>query len=675
MMTETTRNDKPLYQREGFIFGLIAFVNILNYVDRGIIPGATNEINSFIKGSIDTGTPDVYLGLLQSSFIIGFMAGSLIFGHLIHAYGRFTLTGIGCSIWVLAVFLSGSAYYADSYVFLLFARIMSGFAEASLQCSIPPWIQRTAPPHQKGLWLAIFYTAIPVGTALGYAYSSLLAESVGWQWAFFLEGFIMIPFVLYMFHISPHFPPDKHPLAEDDSESKHPTVWQEVRIVCGRPVFLCFSLAYAAQSATLMGLSTFGSAFMMGLGFFNTESEASTVFGVVVSISGLIFTPVGGILLDRLLSDHRTRASSNAAQETIVNEILEEIDEQQLAPLVVDSPDPVDGVVYTPKQSDNLRKIALFVAGLTTVGGALLVLMFFVRSKELFLTLVTFGCGIIFATNSAINMGVLLSVPTTSQSFAIAINNVCLHALGDVPSPVIVGLLKDMLAPGCIAKSDDDGNIASSSDCRDDAEGLRITMLLCTLWLFWTIFFYLLAWYLADNGSFLFPFGILDAHHALGDGSSKKDGSAILKDGDRSWQSKNLTLTSDSQHSPFNHDAESATTDTGHNKDDDVHDSIDKQRDDVDNRIEMDQLLQENANPNPTRSVSGDGVKSRVLSSDEVGQSNSVEKQLNVEKLKRFSRDSTTSVDSKGKKKGKQGLLAKEALANRTREIEDIINI
>lgn len=227
-----------------FLYLLFSVVNLLNYIDRGIIPGATNEINNFIQDSVDTDKPDVFLGLLQSSFIIGFMLGSVLFGNMVHTYSRFTLTGIGCSIWILAVMLSGCAFYANSYVFLLFARIISGFGEASMQCSIPPWISATASPHNRGLWLGIFYTAIPVGTAIGYAYSATLATTVGWQWAFFVEGLVMFPFVLFMFSIAKDFPCDMTDHQAEDVNTAllgensvvgvaagPPSLWEECRQV------------------------------------------------------------------------------------------------------------------------------------------------------------------------------------------------------------------------------------------------------------------------------------------------------------------------------------------------------------------------------------------------------------------------------------------------------------
>ncbi len=65
------------------------------------------------------------------------------------------------------------------------------------------------------------------------------------------------------------------------SSSSSPTMYEEFKLVVVRPVFLCMTFAYAAQTAVLIGLATFGSAFFMGLGYFDTESEASTVFGLV----------------------------------------------------------------------------------------------------------------------------------------------------------------------------------------------------------------------------------------------------------------------------------------------------------------------------------------------------------------------------------------------------------
>ena len=72
---------------------ILAIVNLLNFIDRGIIPGASKEFDAFISDNMNTDSPDVYLGLLQSSFIVGLLVGSVVFGNMIHHYGRFFLVG------------------------------------------------------------------------------------------------------------------------------------------------------------------------------------------------------------------------------------------------------------------------------------------------------------------------------------------------------------------------------------------------------------------------------------------------------------------------------------------------------------------------------------------------------------------------------------------------------
>lgn len=292
-------NEKP-----EFYFTIFTFLNLLNFMDRGIIPGATNEFINFIKDDLDTSTPSLYLGLCQSSFIVGFCIASPIFGHLVHYHGPFKLVAWGMSIWVAAVVLSGMAWYSKSYAFLVMARMLSGVGESSLQCAIPPWIATNATPKTVGTWVSIFYTAIPVGTALGYVYSAVMAGSVGWQWAFFLEAVMMAPFLIFVYIKSPQFPlvghevshfplcrekkldepqPNdpilhRHCVFSDDSRveqkksldlkekplSDPPRVWDEFLIVIGIPVYVSICAGYAAQTGSLIGISTFGSAFLMG---------------------------------------------------------------------------------------------------------------------------------------------------------------------------------------------------------------------------------------------------------------------------------------------------------------------------------------------------------------------------------------------------------------------------
>jgi MFS family permease len=285
------------------VFRLLFVVNLLNFVDRGIIPGAANEFDDFIQETLNTNSPDVFLGLLQSAFIIGFLVGSVTFGYLLHTTNRFLLIARGLCIWLLAVGLCAISFYAKSYVLLAFGRMLSGVGEAALQCSVPPWIQDVAPSDSKGTWLSLFLMAIPVGTALGYTYGAFIANSIGWQWAFFIEGLAMFSFVLVMYRIAaadtgdtdlvtyveerlsrtsvvsivgPHSKDLKCESIEEKTNATRRnthhnrgslkdgalpaySLWQEIKLILDLPLFCCLNFIYAAQTFTLLGMATFGS--------------------------------------------------------------------------------------------------------------------------------------------------------------------------------------------------------------------------------------------------------------------------------------------------------------------------------------------------------------------------------------------------------------------------------
>ena len=188
------------------LFCGLVLISFLNYTDRAILPGSANEFIQFISTTLATSRPDIYLGFLQSSFIIGFSFASIIISHLVHFQGPFYICAVGLGIWIISALLSGMGFYLDSFVILLIGRMLSGAGEASFICTVPPWIAKHAPSGEKGKWLAIFYTALPVGTAFGYWYAAFVASKLGVHWAFFMETFAMLPLIAVLLRYAPMYP-------------------------------------------------------------------------------------------------------------------------------------------------------------------------------------------------------------------------------------------------------------------------------------------------------------------------------------------------------------------------------------------------------------------------------------------------------------------------------------
>jgi len=93
----------PMRNRTIFIF--FTCVNLLNFMDRGVIPGGSDQFNVFINDQLNRDgdenfRPDIYLGLLQSAFVAGYSVSCLISAHLLHRV-RFTkLLGFALFFWV-----------------------------------------------------------------------------------------------------------------------------------------------------------------------------------------------------------------------------------------------------------------------------------------------------------------------------------------------------------------------------------------------------------------------------------------------------------------------------------------------------------------------------------------------------------------------------------------------
>ncbi|KAG5179091.1 major facilitator superfamily domain-containing protein [Tribonema minus] len=479
------------------VFLLLTATNMMIFLDRGILPGCSQEINEFIEDSLNTSTPDVFLGLLQSAFILGFAASTLVFAHLTHYYNAFKLIGVGLIVFAAALLLTGAAEYIGSFWFLFCARLLTGVGEASFTCVVPPIILDNAAPHEGGKWLALYFTAIPVGTALGYIYGSLLAHSrLSWSGAYWLEVPVMLPLIAAIFSLSSHpigqkasvhvggfkllSPTSSAPepvsaalyLQGYDGEGDLAHVPRlegekggagqgveggegqgEARAVLSRPIFVCVVMSYAAIVAVLISLSTFGAGIIVSLGLFSTEQAASAAFGALVAAAGIAGTPAGGRLIDRLAG----------------------VEEGAKLLMVL-------GNVWAMVC---VATVFVIIGSLAATAGRLP-----------FLACLFLGCLCLFMATSLINVALMLSVAAQHRSFALALNTLGLHLFGDVPSPIIVGALKDRWAPHCVAGAADSyadsyaGSSAplgaSSQECVKERPGLQRVLMVVALWLLWS---------------------------------------------------------------------------------------------------------------------------------------------------------------------------------------------
>ena len=177
-----------LLARPTSVLAFLCVVQFLLYYDRGVI--ASNGVGGpeGIAGEfhIDN-TQDAFIG---SIFIVGLVIFSPIFAQLAKRFDAFALVGVGLFVWIIAVLLCAAS---SSYGEMLMARAFVGCGEASFVSLAAPFLDAKSPPNRRAAWLALFYSFMPVGIALGFAVGGSVGLAVGWRAAFVTEAIAMVP--------------------------------------------------------------------------------------------------------------------------------------------------------------------------------------------------------------------------------------------------------------------------------------------------------------------------------------------------------------------------------------------------------------------------------------------------------------------------------------------------
>ncbi|TMW62051.1 hypothetical protein Poli38472_009544 [Pythium oligandrum] len=435
---------------------LLCYINFLNYVDRGIIPGAPERFQSFISATLGVAPTqqNVYLGLLSTVFVASTAAFSLVFGYLSQRHRPFELIAFGMAAWVAAVMVCCLAYGLNSFYLLLFGRFLSGIGEASFHCNGMPFINRHAPKESSTVWLGVFIASISVGMAAGYVYGASMASSSGtWASAFFWEALAMLPPIYICRNLIPddlnEIPGEAY--FEEDEEYQANGMPKKLSFVGGcwrvfsNVAFSLVAFGHAAYTFTLGGFSVFCPVILIGMGFFDSETSVSSAFGAIIVISGTIGTVVGAMALDTM-----TRGNS--------------VSKKVRSHMAVD-------LIFS------LTCAAVVVS---------LLMMAFSGFKFGFLLMLAFTFFLLSAAGPAEAVAVMELFPESRQTMAVAANTVVILVLGDIPAPVVVGWLKDSWAPHC-GTVETNGTVGLNPECPQDRSGMHDVLFFTVLWLVWAV--------------------------------------------------------------------------------------------------------------------------------------------------------------------------------------------
>jgi MFS family permease len=394
------QSQKSWVRSASFGLAILSFINLFSYLDRYIVSALIESL----KHS-DLGLSDANLGSLMSGFLVVYTLTAPIFGALGDRRSRPRLIALGVACWSFATALSG---LAGSYLTLLAARASVGVGEAAYVTIAPSLLSDYFPVRQRGRVMAIFFCAIPVGSALGYVVGGLVDKHFGWRMAFFVAGvpgLLLAALCLLLFdpprgaqdaaaanEKAAGAAPAVNPASTSPASLRKDTWAAYGRLVRNKPYVLTV-LGYAAYTFAVGGLAVWMPAFLeraRGI----PRSEATVSFGAIVVITGFVGTFVGGWLGD-----------------------------------------------YCAKYS---RQAYLWLSAIATLVAAPFVwIALTTDSHTTYLVCMVWAQLCLFLSTGPINAVIVNIVSATERATAIALEVFAIHLLGDALSPPLIGALSD----------------------------------------------------------------------------------------------------------------------------------------------------------------------------------------------------------------------------------------
>ncbi|MEO8705471.1 MAG: MFS transporter [Kofleriaceae bacterium] len=427
------------------IVALLTGLNFLNYLDRFIVAAVLPRIKS------ELGISNFEAGLLATVFLLGYFVTAPIFGILGDRMSRKVLVALGVVTWSAATIASG---LAGSLGMLIVARAVVGIGEASYATLAPTIIDDITPPDKKGKTLAIFFLAVPLGSALGYLLGGYLQEAWGWREAFFVggvPGLLLAVVCLFM-----QEPVRKHlGTAKAKVGGAVSTLFKIVQY--RRAV-----LGYCAHTASIGAFAYWAPTFLSER--FERALSPDSLLEATVRAEGLVrdwlaggpvpleLTGANATLARQITEGHESILKSAnfwfglvtviaGAAGTIIGGRMADRALRGL-PVIPDDA-PHDDTRNKLAANAQLRVCAIGVA----IAAPLAAAAFFAPMPWLFF--VVAGCAEVglFMSTAPINAIMLRTSPPYLRASAMAVGIFAIHLFGDLWSPPLVGFMLDYLLP------------------------------------------------------------------------------------------------------------------------------------------------------------------------------------------------------------------------------------
>jgi len=375
---------------------ILFIINVLNYADRYVLPAVLPKVKQ------DLGLTTIEEGLLGSSFLLVYALATVPLSAWADRSVRKHIIALCVGIWSIATTLGG---FSRNFWQLFSVRTVLGIGEAGYGPASISLLGDCFTKAQRARVLSYWSVGNLVGAAIGFTLGGLIADALGWRWAFYMVG---IPGLITAYLAGRMFEPERGvfdqevgAVAEDygvDEAARLHTgfgkdFWHTAKKLFQVPTYLAVIGGLVFSFFTIGGTSFWLPTYLVNT-FSLTVGKAGIITGAVLVGSGLVGTVVGGWLADYMQHRRPDGRLLVSALGFLIG-----------APLVL-----ITLLIHN---------LPLFIA-LFAIGGISL----------------SFCTGPIFAVVQDV-------IPPHARATALGFTGLCAHLLGDAAAPSIIGLIAD----------------------------------------------------------------------------------------------------------------------------------------------------------------------------------------------------------------------------------------
>lgn len=300
--TKERRRGQPTKGQARFAFTILLIINILNYADRYVLSAVLPKIHA------DLGLTSFEEGLLGSSFLFVYAIATLPLGVWADRSIRKNIVSFCVGIWSIATVLAG---LTRNFIQIFLVRSVLGIGEAGYAPSSLSLLGDYFSKEHRGRILSYWSMGTLIGAAIGFTLGGFIGDALGWRWAFYVVG---VPGLICAFLAWRMAEPARGAFDTEEEKTADPDTaeveslahggigknfWGTVAKLRTIPTYWVLVAALVFSFFTIGGTSFWLPSYIVD-DFHLRLSTAGLLSGIVLVISGLVGTVVGGWLADTL---------------------------------------------------------------------------------------------------------------------------------------------------------------------------------------------------------------------------------------------------------------------------------------------------------------------------------------------------------------------------------------